>query len=96
MTNCKPINGLTLDFKSKKLLQRIKKKGNLQKALATALATGVVSNIFTKNKLPLAALNIKNTERAIRTDIESIIFDYELDYNPKLLAFWKGVLNGCK
>jgi len=112
MNECKIIYGLKLDSKSQKTIKRINDRTNAGKALGVALSVGVFSNIFTRSSAAQVPLNIQQTDwilytnamkavpiitkRAIQTDIEMMIIEYELNYNRELLDFWKGMYHGCK
>ena len=93
--SCPPISGLILDKASKKALEEIKRKNNTLKLLGPLLTAGVFSNIFTKNTLPVAAFNIKQTDwelyaksmnslptiqrAVINKDIDLMILHYHLN-----------------
>jgi len=62
MGECKPIKGLKLDAISLAALKRINEKPALGNKLSILLSIGFFSNIFTKNKAPVVALNITQTE----------------------------------
>jgi len=59
---CKPIEGLKLDPLSLATLKRINEKPALGNKLNVLLSIGIFSNIFTKNKAPVAAYNITQTD----------------------------------
>jgi hypothetical protein len=59
---CSPITGLKLDKESKTALARIKENQNLDKLLSAAITVGAFNSIFTKNKAPIVALNITQTD----------------------------------
>jgi len=59
---CSPIINLSLDNESKAALERIKKKQNIAKLLGATISVGVFNSIFTKNKAPVAAFNITQTD----------------------------------
>lgn len=97
---------------SRKTLRALKRKQNFSKALSAAVATGVVSNIFTKNTVPVTTFNIYQTDwslfatavrsipditaRAIQKDINRMVLHYKMPHNEKHLAFWEGIKYGCK
>ena len=92
--SCAPILGLTLDKESKAALDRIKNKQNLTLLLSTTITIGVFSSIFTKNRAPIAALNITQTDwdlyskamaalpniqkRVIQQEIDMMIIHYQM------------------
>lgn len=92
--SCSPITNLLLDNESKVALERIKTKQNLSKLLGTAISAGIFSSIFTKNKPPVAAFNITQTDwelyskamaalpiiqkRVIEKEIDLMILHYQM------------------
>ena len=88
------ILGLILDKDSKAALDRIKGKQNLTLLLSTTITVGVFNSIFTKNKAPIAALNITQTDwdlyskamaalpsiqkRVIQQEIDMMIIHYQM------------------
>lgn len=112
MSNCGPIIGLVLDSTSRQALEKISQKHKYGNALAAALSTGVLANIFVKNSAPQAAFNITQTDwdlyarsmsavpqitkRAVEREVENMIIHYELNYDRQHLLFWKGIHNGCR
>lgn len=59
---CSPIVGLKLDNESKAALKRIQDNQHLAKLIGAATTVGVFNSIFTKNKAPVVALNITQTD----------------------------------
>ncbi|WP_444932060.1 hypothetical protein ACJJIF_09940 [Microbulbifer sp. SSSA002] len=92
--SCTTITGLNLDKASQSALDRIKEKKNIGNLLAATVTTGVFNSIFTKNKPPVAALNISQTDwelyskamaslpaiqkRAIQKEIDLMIIHYQM------------------
>lgn len=68
MSVCKPIIGLKLDSKSLATLERIEEKANLGKLLGIAVNVGVFHSIFTKNRAPVVAYNITQTDWELYAD----------------------------
>lgn len=112
MKNCEPIVGLILDRKSQEALQRIKKKPMLGNALASAISSGVLANLFVNNGPSQAAFSISQTDwilyarsmkaipaitkRAIEQEVELMVVHYQAHYDRKLLKFWEGLYSGCQ
>lgn len=59
---CTPIVNLTLDDESKAALERIKQHKKFAKVVGIFASAGVLNSIFTKNKLPVSAFNITQTD----------------------------------
>ena len=112
MGQCEAITGLVLDKKSTDAIKRINDKKKYGNALAAMLSAGVFSSIFTRSNSVQVAYNISQTDwalyaeamksvpaitkRAIEKEVELMILDYKMQNNRKLLAFWKGMYEGCK
>ena len=76
------------------------------------VTVGVISNIFTKSNSLQASYHITQTDwsiyaqsmksvpaitkRAIEKEVELMIMHYQIKNDQKLLAFWKGIYEGCK
>lgn len=60
--SCHPLEGLKLDKESKTALERISNNQNLAKLLSVGFTAGVFHSIFTKNKSPVVALNITQSD----------------------------------
>ena len=92
--SCKPIIDFTLDEESREALERISHKKQLSKLLGVAISVGVFNSIFTKNKAPVAAFNVSQTDwnlygkavaalptiqrKAIEKEIDLMIIHYQL------------------
>lgn len=92
--SCSQITGLILDKESKTALERIKETQNLSKLLSAAITVGVFNSIFTKNKAPVVALNITQTDwslyskamsalptiqkRVMQKEIDMMIIHYQM------------------
>ncbi|MBX2808688.1 MAG: hypothetical protein KTR20_08660 [Cellvibrionaceae bacterium] len=59
---CTPIVSLKLDDESKAALKRIKQHKKIAKVVGVMTSIGVLNSIFTKNKLPVSAFNITQTD----------------------------------
>lgn len=59
---CSPIANISLDLESRNALDRIAANQNLAKLLGAAINIGVFNSIFTKNKAPVSAYNITQTD----------------------------------
>lgn len=110
--SCSPILGLVLDQESKLALEQIINNKKLAKNLTVAINVGTFHSIFTKNKAPIVALNITQTdwsayEQAIsglpKTQkniilklINRMIVHYMGKHDYKHTQFWRGMKHGCR
>ncbi len=92
--SCPNIIDMSLDEESISTLERISKKKNISARLSAAISIGVFNSIFTKNKAPVAAFNVTQTDwklysramaalpaiqkRAIQKEIDLMIIHYQI------------------
>jgi hypothetical protein len=106
--SCPSIQGLVLDEGSKRAVEEIRSKGQIAKAMGSAMSFGVLANIFNSGYSLIASFNIYQTDfqsyakamagvSAVHKRTVAFIASQQelrsLDYKQR--AFWKAVREGC-